>query len=1347
MKHFLCSLMILLFPLYSYSQFFKNLNMKDGLSHSSVMSIYQDTLGRMWFGTREGVNIYDGKQVVSLNPQAMDEQDSEHFIVGNEVKTIVGGKNGDVFFLDGSQLFGYDIQKDKFRKIHNRNVNSLGNSLDKDIWFVANDSLFLHKVDTNESDFVKVMKLEKQTAIFQANDSLLYLGSYSGLFKYNLKTDSVSCVIPDIDANNIFMSSRGVLWVSSRMSGLYSIKPNGEVVKAKHSPDHVVSNQIRQFVEDDKQNIWFGTFDGLQMYNPYTKKYKVFRSGSRLGDLSHSSVFSLYKDRLGVIWVGTYYGGVNYFTPNRYVKNNYSCNVLRDDCLNFPFVGDMIEDNERNIWIATDGGGVNCLNRESQKFTYYTVENSGILHNNVKTISYDKKRDYIYIGTHTGGLSRLDRKTGKIHNYLTNSSVKGPNSIIFHTEFYNDDLYISARNGLWKLSSETGEFELLKTGRYYINFKIDDRGYIWLNTGTDLSVMNLRNLKDYRIVKLDKSIPMNARITNLAQSTDGNMYIATSGSGLFAYNLITHEIQHYTREEHWLLSNYCYNVKESSNNNILVSTDKGLSIFSPFSRTFYSMETHEKEGISAITDGCGILVGSDEVVYVGGVDGMIAFREKDFLSSLDNIPNSEIYFSGLQVNNIHIMAGDDTGILTKSLPFTKELVLSPEQNNIIVDFSNPNYVGMFHKLWYEYRLDGFDNKWISTTQNSLHYTNLPSGSYILKVRLKDDWIKTYKNEVISLPIVILTPWYKTSFMYVLYFVAVMGLIYIVWRFKMSRKLFEIYLENERKEKERIEELNKVKLQFFTNISHEFRTPLTLMVGQLELLMEDRDLSLSFKRKMSRIYKNTIHMRNLITELLDFRKQEQGYLKLAVGEHDMIAFLQDLYDDFKDYAVVHQIKYEYIYPQNEVVKVWFDAVQLQKAIFNLLSNAFKYTKDNGTIVMRLDQKEDCVMINIEDSGCGISKEDIKHIFDRFYQAENGMHSVSVNGTGIGLALTEGVVKLHKGDIHVTSEVGKGSIFTIRLLVGNKHFKADELVPVQNELELKQSIKDKILETKLETEKAFSGSLDYSAGLKEKDFKEGKPHILIVEDDEDIIEMLEEVFHPIYFVHKAGNGQLGFEMAREIHPDIIVSDVKMPVMTGTEMCVKIKNCFEISYIPIVLLTAHSSVEQKLEGFIFGADDYIAKPFNVKLLVARCNNLVNGRKALMKRMKEGESTQVVSENSIMALNVSDQKFVDKIRGIIEANFDNPDFNVDMLACELNMGRSKLYARFKEITSFTPNEFILKLKLEEGKNLLLNAPELNISEISYKLGFSSLRYFSKCFKTLYGVTPQNFRKNMNAQ
>lgn len=1324
--------LLILFILASLSlcaQNFKTLGMKDGLSQPSVLAIYQDTLGRMWFGTREGVNVYDGKQITQFKQGRVEEHQAvDRYMSGDEVNRIVGDKNGDVFMRVERALVKYNIKEETFTTLRSGNVGAL-ESAHGDVWCTVRDSLFKYDDAIRTLRFVSKLNSDRIICVL-VEENKLWIGTNTGL--YLKENNQITCLLPDVEIYRIFRSSRNELWIATRMQGLYHIKRDGVLRKAPVSEGYVISNQIREFVEDEQQNIWFGTFNGLQSYNPYTDTFRSFSSENRPGALTHSSVFSLYKDRQGTIWIGTYYGGINYFNQAKDIFYYYAYDEKRTDCLNFPFVGNMLEDRERTLWICTDGGGINCLNRKTGEFTYHTAaQPNSILHNNAKTIAYDEKRGNIYIGTYTGGMSRYDRKTGRFYNYLTGygSEKNGPDEIIYQMIFKNDKLYVSARNGLWVLDPDTNDFQLLNNTDLFLTFEIDAKDNVWLATRIDLYRLNLQNPSKIKQIKLNK-IGKKRRITKIMENSDGLLYMTTLGNGLITYDYESDKWIAYTVKSNNLLSNYCYNLAQSPKGNILITSDKGLTVFSPLTKLVHSIELGIKGGISAFADGCGIFVSKDEQIFIGGVDGMLSFREEDMY--MDNDNGAEFYFSELHINNIKIYPKDESGILQEALPFTHQLNLSAKQNNLIVNFSSSNYVDILRNTWYQYKLEGFDNSWILTTQPSLHYTNLSPGHYVLKVREMDNSLNKHECKEIALDIVISAPWYNTIWAWIMYLIVAFMIVYWIWKVKMTRKILSLSLEKEKAEKERIEELNQMKLRFFTNISHEFRTPLTLIIGQIETLLQLSQFSSSVQKRLMRVHKNAMHLRNLITELLDFRKQEQGFLKLKVEQRDMVEFVKEIYLSFEELAKKKGIKYAFE-DVDKQVDVWFDPVQMQKVVFNLLSNAFKYTDEGGSIKVGVRKLQQSVEVVVADTGCGIPKEVWTHIFDRFYQADN--NSGMMVGTGIGLALTKGIVETHKGRMEMNSEVDKGSVFKIYLPLGNKHFTQEELEHEKIGFTVSGLESQALIDVEYEAQSRDEETELTDSATEVKD----KPTILLVEDDQDILDMLEQIFSPTYHVHKATNGQEGFDMACQLQPDIILSDVMMPVMSGKDLCYKIKNSIELSYIPVVLLTAQSSVEHMVEGYMFGADDYIVKPFNVKLLLARCGNLLRNRQTLLKKIARSEKAPV---QEVSGLTTTDQKLLDTATEIIKRNFDNPEFDMDMLAKELNLGRSKMFARLKEVVGLTPNEYTLKLKLEEALRMLQEEPDFNVSEISYRLGFNSPRYFSRCFKTFYGVSPQNYRK-----
>lgn len=1194
------------------------------------------------------------------------------------------------------------------------------------------DSLF--KYDCNRDSLHFFRKLNTSTILCLAKQGeKLWIGTNKGL--YVLVKDLVRCVLPEVEIFRLFVSSHNELWVASRMKGLYRINQEGQIRKAEYSSTRVVSEQIRGFVEDDRQNIWFGTFDGLQVYNPYLDMYSVYRPSYTLGTLEHQSVFSLYKDNQGTIWVGTYYGGLNYFNQSKDVFQYYPYRKISKEGLSFPIVGQMVEDKDHDLWICTDGGGVNCLNRKNKTFTYYVAsDGNSIIHDNVKSITYDKKRDHIYIGTYTGGLSRYDRKSGKFHNYLDEfeRTGKGPGQIIYHVLFKNGWLYVSARNGFWRMNPDTNEFQILDNEKLFLTFEIDKQGYIWLTTGFELYKMKVSGGERQEVQRMTER---KAKITKIIEASDGTIYISTLGNGVYVYNYDKEKWSHHTVKSDNLLSDFCYNIIETANNNILLSSDKGLSIYSFLNHSIYSIELGLRGGISAVTEGCGLWAATDGQIYVGGVDGMISFREEDLYVENDIVPR--LYFSELLINDVRIEPGDDSEVLKEALPFTGKLDLSYKQNNLAILFSSSNYVEHERNVSFFYKLEGFDDDWKSTEQLRLKYTNLPSGNYVLKVRELKNKMQGEEYNEIALTIKIHRPWFATWGAFIFYFIIVSIIMYGTWRVIAKRRALALLLVKEKDEKMRIEEINKMKLRFFTNVSHEFRTPLTLIIGQIEMMLQMDKISPAVTKRLQTIYRNAMNLRILITELLDFRKQEQGFMKLKVECVDVVPFVKDIYRSFAELARRKDISFTFDSTE-EKIDLWFDPLQMQKVLFNLLSNAFKYTPEGGNIKITLKRVRQIVEIAVADTGCGIPNEALSKIFERFYRGDEVLPD-AVQGSGIGLAFTKAMVEAHKGAIKVESVWNEGSCFKIELLTGNSHFTKEELEHRRNILSSSDwtdvlKVENLLLQEK-QTDLVSSDIVKKESEAESK----GKPVILLVEDSEEVMELLVSIFSSVYIVYKADNGQAGYEQALNIHPDIVVSDVMMPVMSGKEMCYKIKNCLELAYVPVVLLTAQTSDEHTIEGYMFGADAYITKPFNVKLLLACCSNLLKSRRTLLDKVIRKE--KVLSQET-RGVNVLDQKILDAATDIIKRNFDNPDFDMNMLASELGMGRSKMFARIKEVTGLTPNEFALKLKLEEALRMLQEEPQYNISEISYSLGFTSPRYFSRCFKAFYGVSPLTYRK-----
>ena len=982
---------------------------------------------------------------------------------------------------------------------------------------------------------------------------------------------------------------------------------------------------------------------------------------------------------------------------------------------------------------------MNCYNADTGIFTRYQHRKgdaSSVGSNNLKSIFYRKENERLYVGAHLGGIFVLDLKSNKghtLHN-IVGDPTSLPHEIVNDIQEYKDGLALLTQGGVAFMDPVTEKFsplsndvnvrKLLNKRYAFETFLIDSRQRMWLasvNGGVICVDLPSSKITEYAMDTNNPSSIGRFKVVHIFEDSRGSVFFCTIGSGIYEYQEGEQSFKSYSTSNQCLPSDYCYYICESvEDHRLFILHGKGLSIFNrekgEVENTYHLFNQTYSQGSALYLDKNGTL-------FISGTNGLALFQKQ----SLYALPSKSLLnFDKLFIFNEEICPNDQSGILTDILAKTSDIYLSYKQNNITVEFASFNYNNDRNRL-FEYRLEGFDKAWTQTTGTTITYTNLPPGEYILRARPLAG--KENLDEEVHLNIHVSAPFYATVWAYFFYLLCLLGVMIAFIRFKTRQAALKSSLEFERKEKERIEELNQVKLRFFTNISHEFRTPLTLILGQIEVLMQ-MDLGTTIYNRILRIYKNAWHMRNLISELLDFRKQEQGYLKLKVEEQNLVTFTRQIYMCFYEYAQKKEITYRFDNVE-ETISVWFDSKQLQKVIFNLLSNAFKYTPNKGSIRVEVRMLASQAIVSVCDTGVGIPEEHISKIFERFYQTDNS--SSFTLGTGIGLALAKGIMNMHHGKIDVESTVGKGTKFTLSLPLGNRHFSDEEMATVES--------RESVIISEAVPMLPFEQIMDVEeekTKVQENIKEEDKPIILLVDDNEELLSMLEDLFLPIYKVYIAHDGREGLEMARQIQPDLIISDVMMPEMSGKELCYKIKTNVELSHISVVLLTAQTSVEYVVEGLMFGADDYVTKPFNVKVLIARCNNLIKNKKRLIAHY----AGKTITESPVAeAINERDKELLAKCVNIIKENFENPAFDVTALASELCVGRSKLYMQFKQMTGLTPNEFILKIKLDEAMSLLKNHPELNISEISIRLGFSSPRYFSKSFKAFFGVAPQTVR------
>jgi signal transduction histidine kinase/ligand-binding sensor domain-containing protein/DNA-binding response OmpR family regulator len=1338
MKRILFLLMIncLIISIYPNDITFEHLGLENGFSQITVFSLYQDENAGIWIGTNDGLMHYHGNSVENIS-STKRELDMTSGFVG----TICGDKNGHVFALINNRIIEYDLKLQRIQILNlpkyfiNKHITTIYYGHDA-LWIGVSNIIYIFKNGQTTVYTALPSKNLTVTALCQTQDGRLIVGTLEkGVFIIDGAQKQYNFLPSCVNVNMIYEDSKRNLWICTSESGLYKIDNQLQIIaftNAGAQKSRIISNIVRSVCEDNNGNMWIGTFSGLDKLNPATNEIQHFgQSVDRRHSLSSQSIRCLTKDTQGTIWIGTYYGGINYFNPEPDTYSLYDFKKNQSDFV-YPIIGKIIEDKRGDFWICTEGKGLVCFNRSAKNYQYFSTDNSAISGNNIKSILYDSDKDIIWIGTYRNGLNMLDLKTRRFtHYYIGDSNSSIPNEFqqtVQAMVTYRDKLLLGTLFGVFSFDVKTGQATHMAFSETIRDMLVVGNE-LWIAKPDGLLKYNLQTGKTEKEFKQNieagNYLPKN-RITKLFIDSKNRFWIATDGGGIVLLNRKTNSLSIYNSANCGLESNNVSCLAESKYGYILAGTSKGFSRIDVEQKKSINYSSKNGFSLSSLTFGSIFTCSTGELV-IGGIDGMTIFRE-EALSNLGKPFNMQ--FTDLWINNRKVTSGDNTGILKVALPYTTELELRHDHRIISFEFATDNYIKT-NQPNFQYKLEGFDKQWLTMdASNSINYMNLPSGSYTLKVRSQINADDKNQNNI-ELKIKILPPLYARWYAFILYIILLTGITAWIFRFYQSRLLLKTSLEFERRQKEHNEVVNQSKLKFFTNISHEFRTPLTLIMGQLEMLMQSSKIGPTIYNSIVNVHNNAMKMNLLISELLDFRKQEQGYKKLKVSEYDIVEYIREIFVSFQEFAKFRGIELTFS-TNKEKIPLMFDYTELQKVFYNLISNTFKFTHKGGKIRVEIEANNDVVRISVSDTGVGISKENLNKIFDRFYQADNEDDSSLQNkGTGIGLALAKGIVELHNGRISVSSTQGVGSTFVVELQYGDLHFRNNDQV------EITDSHENIVSAYKIQTV-LDNNLLKEVSENQQKNFS-SKPTILIVEDNENLRQMLVELFDTMYNVVEANNGKIGYQLAQSKHPDLILSDVMMPEMNGNDMCTKLKSNFETCHIPVVLLTAQTSLEQNLDGLKRGADDYITKPFNVNILVTRCSNLLMSRKVLQEKF----SKQIDNSAFTIATNELDQEFIEKIISIVEAHISDEKLDVDLLCSEMAIGRRVFFYKMKSITGQTPNDFIQNIRLKKAAWILQNVPDKTISELSEELGYNSVSYFGKCFKAKFGVLPSEYKNS----
>ncbi len=1101
----------------------------------------------------------------------------------------------------------------------------------------------------------------------------------------------------------------------------------------------IFNSIIYKATEDKEKNLWIATDGGLCRYDRNNDCFERYVQSIKLQSQTNTFQFhDIFIDRQGIMWFCSPVKGVYYsYKPGKnFSKNPFICGIL-----NGTSVTRILEEKNRNIWIGTNGSGIYLFESDNKSYKHFPKipENFQKVGGTSVFAIYEDSKGIIWTGTYKGGLCRYDKKSGLFVSYLPNP--ENPNSIS-----HNDvrDILEDKEGKLW-IATNGGGLNLFDRDKqifyhfrhnpartnsiisnYCLKILEDKKGNLWIGTYEGLSVFNSKNRKfiNYSHNNNIKNSLSNDWIYSILEDSKSNIWIGTA-EGFDLFEPATQSFKHYYNFN-GLPDNTINGILEDNNCNLWLSTNNGISKFDPAHNVFTNYDYRDGlQGKEFFYGSC--FKSRDGTMFFGGLSGINIFDPGNIVLNDYKPP---VVIKNIKINNKLLNRRD---WLFSENP---KIVLSYKQNTISFDFAALNYIEPQRNL-YSYKLEGFNTDWVfAGTQTTCTYTNLSPGGYVFMVKgSNNDDVWNNRGAIITL--IIKAPLWKTYWAYSFYILILFAMLYLYTKYtivKISTKK-DFLLEHYKREKS--EELNQLKIKFFTNVTHEFRTPLTLIIAPLEKMMNSKKTN---KNQLLLIYKNAKRLLHLVNQLMEFRKIDSKNLNLKVQKGDIVDFIKQVTDAFTGLAKQKQISFEFN-PLIDSIELWFDHDKVEKILYNLLSNAFKFTPKNGRISVTVGNTEDTglpgdkqskyVEIIVKDTGIGIPDEDLTKIYSEFYQVNN--HSGQI-GTGIGLALTKELVELHKGKITVTSELQKGSCFTVYLPVGNKHFSAD-IISDENIYSFSPSGIHELINNEFNN---FYNEIIYSEEPEEAPSEPGAPAIMLVDDNDELRLFMRSSLKLKYRIIEAANGKEALEIAVQKSPDIIITDVMMPLMNGIELCRKLKDNIHTSHIPVIILTAKDNTDEKIESLKSGADDFIPKPFNENELLLKIQNVINTRKKLQDKFKR----DLIIEPKEITVTSADEKFLAHIMKIVESNINNPDFDIVSSVSDIGISRSVLYRKMQKLINQSPHEFVNSIRLIKAAKLL-SQKKMKVSEVAYEVGFNDPLYFSKCFKKQFGKAPSDYVKN----
>ncbi|MCR5454015.1 MAG: response regulator [Bacteroidales bacterium] len=1324
----------------------------DGLSNSHVNSIGQDKNGFIWVATDDGLNRLDGLHIETYHHSDSDSST----INSNTVFTVFTDNKQQVWFGTFAGICRYDYENGCFVRyslpqqpnvIKYVPVKDIAQTKNDDLWLATsggglahisarnhNVAYFRHDdmnpANTMVSDYLQLIVVDDEdnlwlgsenmglsifnpstnrcrnideesgeiasniiTSLYKSRDGRVWIGTYEGgVTEYNPKTDTfVTHLLADkgVSVYGITEDKNGKIWIGTQEKGLFVYDGNAfkNYSNAIGNTTNLISDNIRVLFTDKESMLWLGIFQGgVNMLKPEPLFGGIGSDDDKSGNgISQKPVLSIWPDSKETVYLGTDGDGVNIWNT---VTNHVQHIRAGERGLKSNIIRHIYKDRDGRIWMGTFLKGLQEFDPKTQTFTgYENIPNdtTSLSHNDVTCIAEDHLGN-LWVGTNGGGLNLLDKSTGKFKRFSKGLSGQEGHSIVnnYITSLYPDKhgyLWVCTFWGLTRLDPVTGMVHNIdledRHNTYFCCFE-DSKNRFWTGTTNGLRLVDVSD-GSFMSISTKDGLPNN-RINGISEDSNGNLWLSTN-RGICKFNYDSMSFTNFFTEDGLVSNEFIHNS---------IATD---------------------------TDG---------EIYLGSVDGITQFYPDKIIT--ETTP-PRVTISDLLVFNKKVIPDDNSGILQKSITETDAIRLQWQHNSFTIVYQGIEYIQP-QKVKYASRMRGFDNEWhyYNYNQTSASYTNLDAGIYYFEVKATTDG-KSWSEPVV-LKVRIIAPVWRRWWAIAAYIIIVMVAIHLLWRYyrrteqeKQQAKLQYIKQQNDI-------ELNKTRLQLFTNVSHEIRTPLTLLISPLEQMVESGKYDSETMKQLTLMHRNAQRLLRIVNQIMDIRKIDNDKLLFAPVKGDLVIFTREVYENFVQFATNNNISLSFNSELQEY-SAYFDPEIIDKALYNLLSNAIKFTQPNGKVEVNIRRADaGNITIIIEDSGRGIASENIDKIFDRYFQGDT---SSVQQGTGIGLWLTKEYVKLHQGSINVSSELGKGATFAITLTDGEafkelskdssayRHQSADAFVD-HDSLALNPPV-----------------GAEPSQDIMQPDAPEMDRYtLLIVEDNADIRDYLQEHLSAQYNVKTAVNGIEGLEIAKSTMPDLVITDVAMPEMNGTDLCRKLKTDIDTCHIPVIMLTAKSSEQQRIEGLETGADSYITKPFNPRHLHVRIEKLLELRVALRDKF----SNEIGFKAIQTAVTSTDRDLLKKVTETIQKRISDTSLSVETLAEDVALSRGHLQRKLKNLTGQNPNEFIRIIRLKYAAEVLAKHQDLSIAEVSEMVGFNSQSYFSTAFTKQFNISPSQYKE-----